>query len=107
MLQKGTKHYYKAKTISKQTNCGIFIPCHAGYWSAPKGVLIELHKFWFYHDDLNCCVGRINRKYVLDNLTLPSLWLVQVGTYLTQIKVVALEEVGFLLAKKPRCPFIN
>ncbi len=46
-------------------------------------------------------------KYALDRPTLPSLWLVQVGTNLTQIEVVALEEVGFLLSKKPRCPFVN
>jgi len=32
-------------------------------------------------------------KYALDRPTLPSLWLVQVGTYLIQIEVVALEEV--------------
>jgi hypothetical protein len=107
VLQKYTKHYCNAKTISKQTDCGIFVPCYVGYWSTTKGVLIELHKFWFCHDDLNRCVGRISRKYDLDNLTLPSLWFVQVGTYLTQIKVVALEDVGFLLSKKPRCPLIN
>jgi hypothetical protein len=32
---------------------------------------------------------------------------VQVRTNLTQIKVVALEEDGFLLSKKPTCPLIN
>jgi len=101
MLQKNTKHYCKAKTISKQTNCGIFAPCYVGYWSTTKGVLTELH------DDLNHCVGGISRKYAFDNLALHSLWLVQVGTYLTQIKVVALEEVSFLLSEKPRCPLVN
>jgi hypothetical protein len=45
--------------------------------------------------------------YALDRPALPSLWHVQVGTNLTQIEVVALEEVGFLLLKKPRCPFVN
>jgi hypothetical protein len=78
MLQKDIKHYYKAKTISKQTDCGIFVPCYVGYWSTTKGILIELHKFWFCHDGLNCCVGRISRKYDIGNLTLPSSWLVQV-----------------------------
>jgi hypothetical protein len=46
-------------------------------------------------------------KYALDRKTLPSLWLVQKGTNLTQIEVVALKEVGFLFLEKPRCPFIN
>jgi hypothetical protein len=31
----------------------------------------------------------------------------QEGKNLTQIEVVALEEAGFLLSKKPRCPFVN
>jgi hypothetical protein len=46
-------------------------------------------------------------KYAFDRPTLPSLWLVQEGTNLTQIEVVALEEAGFLLSEKPRCPFVN
>ncbi len=41
-------------------------------------------------------VGGTNKKYAFDRLALPSLWPMQVGIYLTQIEVVALEEVGFL-----------
>ncbi len=52
-------------------------------------------------------MGGTRRKYALDRLALPSLWCVQVGTNLSQIEVVALEEVGFLLSEKPRCPFVN
>jgi hypothetical protein len=52
-LQKAIKHYYKTKIVSKQTYCGIPTPCYVGYWSATQGVSIELHKFWFCHDDLN------------------------------------------------------
>jgi hypothetical protein len=52
-------------------------------------------------------VGGINMKYALDRPTLLSLWLVQEGTNLTQIEVVALKEIGFLLSKKPKCPLIN
>jgi hypothetical protein len=68
---------------------------------------MELHKFWFFHDGLMCCVKRTSRKYVINRPTLPSLWHVQVGTNLIQIEVVALEEASFLLLKKPRCPLIN
>jgi hypothetical protein len=46
-------------------------------------------------------------KYAFDRPTLPSLWLVQEGTNLTQIEVVVLEEVSFLLLEKLRCPFVN
>jgi hypothetical protein len=53
------------------------------------------------------CVGKTNMKYALDRPSLPSLWLVQEGTNLTQIEVVVLEEVSFLLLEKLRCPFVN
>jgi hypothetical protein len=43
-LQKDTKHYYKAKIISKGIEQGIFAPCYVGNWSVAKGVAIELHK---------------------------------------------------------------
>ncbi len=72
-----------------------------------QGVSIELHKFWFCHDDLMHCVGRTSRKYALNRPTLPSLWPVQKRIDLTQIEVVALEESSFLLSKKPICPFVN
>jgi hypothetical protein len=52
-------------------------------------------------------VGRTNKKYALDKPTLPSLWHVQARINFNLIEVVALEEVGFLLSKKPRCPLVN
>jgi hypothetical protein len=64
--------------------------CYVGDWFTTKGASIDLHKFWFCHDDLNCCVGGTNRKYALDRPTLLSLWHVQARTYFTQIEVVAL-----------------
>jgi hypothetical protein len=30
-LQKNTKHYYKIRIVSKQTNRGIPAPCYVGY----------------------------------------------------------------------------
>jgi hypothetical protein len=66
VLQKDIKHYYKAKIISKQTDHDIPTPCYVGYWSTTKGVSIELHKFWFCHDNLLRCVRRTSRKYALD-----------------------------------------
>jgi hypothetical protein len=53
------------------------------------------------------CVARTSTKYAFNRLASPSLWHVQEGTNLIQIEVVALEEVSFLLSKKPRCPLVN
>jgi hypothetical protein len=52
-------------------------------------------------------VGRTSKKYALDRLTLPSLWLMQKGTNLTQIEVLDLEEARFLFSIKPICPLVN
>ncbi len=106
-LQINIKHYCKAKIISKQTDCGIPTPCNVGYWSIAKAISIEIHKFWFCHDDFMHYVGRTNQKYAFDRPTLLALWHLQEGTNLIQIEVLALEEAGFLLLKKPRCPFVN
>ncbi len=62
MLQKDIKHYSKAKIISKQIDHDIPTPCYVGYWFATKVISIELHEFWFFHDDLMCCVGKISKK---------------------------------------------
>ncbi len=88
-------------------SCGILAPFCVGYWFATKGVIIELHEFWFCHDDLLRCVGRTSMKYALNRPVLPSSWLVQARTNLTQIEVVALEEASFLLSEKPKCPLVN
>jgi hypothetical protein len=53
------------------------------------------------------CVEGTSKKYALDRLALPTLWLVQEGANLTQIEVLAFEKAGFLLSKKPRCPLVN
>jgi hypothetical protein len=53
------------------------------------------------------CVGRISKQYALDRPALLFLWHVQEGTNLTQIEVLALEEVGFLFLEKLRCPLVN
>jgi hypothetical protein len=107
MLQKNSKHYYKAKIISKQIDHGIHVPCYVGYWSITKGGSIEPHKFWFCHVDLMRCVGKTSKKYAFNRLTLLSLWPMQTGINFTQIEVVALEETGFLLSKQPRFPLVN
>jgi hypothetical protein len=41
----------QGKIISKGIERGIPAPCYVGNWSVAKGATIELHKFWFCHDD--------------------------------------------------------
>jgi hypothetical protein len=72
-VQKDIKHYCKAKIISKQIDCGIPTLCYVGYQTTTQGLSIELHKFWFCHDDLMYCVGGTSRKYALNKLALFSL----------------------------------
>jgi hypothetical protein len=43
----------------------------------------------------------------IDRLALLSLWVVQQGIDLTQIGVVAMEELGLLLLDKPKYPLVN
>jgi hypothetical protein len=62
--------------------------------------------FGFYMMTL-CVVGGISKKYALNKQALPSLWHVQAGTNIIEIKVVALEEANFLFLEKPRCPLVN
>jgi hypothetical protein len=102
-LQKDTKHYYKAKIISKITDRGIFAPCYVGNWSVVKSAAIELHKFWFYHDDHNRCVGGTKRKYAIGRSIVPFIWHVQEGNNLIEDEVTTLKKLGFLLSKKLMC----
>jgi hypothetical protein len=89
-LQINIKHYCKAKIISKQIDRGIPAPYYDGYWFVAKVVSIELHKFWFCHDDLTCYVGGSNKKYALDRPALLTLWHVQEGKSIIQIEVLTL-----------------
>jgi hypothetical protein len=102
-LQKDTKHYYKAKIISKITNHGIFAPWYVGNWSIVRDAVIELHKFWVYHDDHNRCDGGPKRKYVIGRSILPFIWHVQEGNNLTEDEVTTLKEPNFLLFEKLMC----
>jgi hypothetical protein len=66
----------KLKSFQKKTNRSWY-SCWRRCWllffiHSYKGVSIELHRFWFCHDDLMRCVGRISRKYAFDR---PSLAL--------------------------------
>jgi hypothetical protein len=73
-LQKDAKHYCKAKIISRGIERGIPALCYVGNWDVFKGAGIELHKFWFCHDDQSHYVEGFGRKYTIGRLVVPSLW---------------------------------
>jgi len=98
-----TKHYYKAKIISRGKERGILAPCYVGNWSVSKGVGIELQKFWFCHDDQSHCVKNTKRKYTIRRFIVPSLWHVQEGTNLTQDEMITLKDASFFFSEKPKC----
>jgi hypothetical protein len=95
--------YCDAKIIARRTIHGIPNPCYNGLWYDLKGFLPIHHKFWFCVDDLTRCVGGTRRKYCVDRPLVPSMWLVQVRTNLTQFEVTTLQEVGFVMCETCKC----
>ncbi len=73
-LLKDTKHYCKAKIISRGMEWGIPAPHYVGNLNVSKDAGIELHKFWFCHDDQSRCVEGFGRKYAIGRPIVPSLW---------------------------------
>jgi len=68
-----------------------------------RGLKKEFHlnnhvsiEFWFCVNDINCCMEG-SKKWVIDWANLMTVWLVKVGTNLSQEDVIALEDIGFQL----------
>lgn len=53
--------------------------------------------FWFCANEINRCMKGSKEKWVLDWLSLLTMWAVKVGTNLTHEEVFALKDVGFQL----------
>jgi hypothetical protein len=87
-IQKDSMKHCDAKIIVKEIFCGIPSPCYDGLWFDLKGFAPIRHKFWFYAYDLSPCVGGTRRKYCVNKPLVPSMWPVQVGTYLIQFEVI-------------------
>jgi hypothetical protein len=67
--------------------------------SIPWCIGLKLHKFWFYANDMNCCISNTKRKYALDKPTISKIWHVKVETNFTQDEINSLEEVRFVLIR--------
>jgi len=95
-VQKNNKHYSMTKIILIKIIINILILCYDGWWSNFSGGPCECHKFWFCHNDLNCCVGRLGEKYVVDRFHVLPMWHVQEGTNVNQNEVIMLEKTSFI-----------
>lgn len=54
--------------------------------------------FWFFLDNIKCCVNGNKKKYVMDWPILLSLWLVKIRTSLLRGKMLVLEDARFQLS---------
>jgi hypothetical protein len=74
---------------------GIHAPCYLGFWVQFHIGSLKHHIHWFCLDDLNHCVNGTTRKYAVVRLLVPTIWLIQEGTNLTQKEVITIKEAGF------------
>jgi hypothetical protein len=92
-----------AQIITRRTICGIPNPCYYGLWFDFKRFAPICHKVWFCANDLIHYVGGTGKKYCVNKPLVPSTWIVQIGTNLTQFEVIALEEARFILCEACKC----
>jgi hypothetical protein len=64
----------------------------------------EVMEFFFYSDNIECCVKGTRRKWVQPRPDIPSIWPVKIGTNLSTKEILDLESVGFQL---PQCAVIS
>jgi hypothetical protein len=91
------------KIITRKIVCDIPSPSYNGLCFDLKGFTLIHHKFLFWVDDLIHCVRGIRRKYCVNKPLVPSTWSLQVGINLSQIEVITLEKVGFVLWEVCKC----
>ncbi len=102
-IQKDFMKHCNAQIITRRTIRGIPNPCYNGLSFDLKGFAPIYHKFWFCANDLTHYLGRTRKKYCVNRPLVPSTWLVQIDTNLTQFEVIALEEAIFILCEACKC----
>ena len=60
----------------------------------------DVMQFFFYNDDIECCVKGTKRKWVISMPEIPTIWLVKRGTNLSKQEILALEAAGFQLPQR-------
>jgi hypothetical protein len=74
---------------------GNHVPCYLGFWVQYQSGSIKNHKHWFCPYDLNRCIDGTLQKFVIVRHTVPTIWPIQEGIYLTQNEFITLKEAGF------------
>ncbi len=95
MFQKTLGLKCKTKINLYKFVSGIHAPCYLRFLVQFHTGSLEHHIHWFCLDDLSHCVGGTTQKYVVVRPLMPTIWLIQEGTNLTQKEVITIEEVGF------------
>jgi hypothetical protein len=80
-------------------------PTYVGMMDNYKKTRLERHQFFFCNDDINRCVKGSRRRWVASVPPIPDTWPVKVGTKLTKMEIIALENAGFRLPEsQPMMP---
>jgi hypothetical protein len=85
------------RIITKSIAIGVHAPIYFDlpfqFWGAP----FKFHNFWFCANDMNCCMGGMKHRNIVERLTVLSIWHVQGGTNFSHDEVKVLEEVRFVI----------
>jgi hypothetical protein len=57
----------------------------------------EVMEFFFYNDDIECCVKSTKQKRVQSRPDIPSIWPMKIGTNFSKKKILEFESIGFQL----------
>jgi hypothetical protein len=97
-----TKKKCEAKIV--QGNKPTAAPSYTGVMQNAHKKRPEVVEFFFYNDDIECCVKGTRRKWVQSRPNIPSIWPVKIGTNLLTKEILDFERVGFQL---PQCAVIS
>jgi hypothetical protein len=83
-------------------------PTYSGFWNHYSFTSPKPEKFFFCPDDIERCVKGFRRKWVdrfsidQERPLIPAVWPVKLGTNLTRLEIINLENAGFQLPEKER-----
>jgi hypothetical protein len=93
-----TKMKCEAKIV--QGNKSTAAPTYTGVIQNTQKKRPEVMEFFFYNDDIECCVKGTKRKWVQSRPDIPSIWPVKIGTNLSKKEILDFESVGFQLPQR-------
>jgi hypothetical protein len=93
-----TKKKCQAKIVqcSKPTAA----PTYTGIMQNTHKKRPEVMEFFFCNDDIERCVKGTKRKWVQSRLDIPGIWLVKIGTNLSEKEILDFESTGFQLPQR-------